>query len=86
MLGVATDRLAGVHEEWIEAALAKGQLARDAKWSEAIAAGRRCFVEEVQRTLGVRAHYRSIAEDDGASVLRETDAPCGIISASECTA
>jgi hypothetical protein len=36
-----------------------------------------------QRNLGARAHYRSIAEDDGASVLRETDEPYGPISASK---
>jgi hypothetical protein len=56
---------------------------REPKWSEAIAVGRRRFVEEVQRNLGTRAHYRSIAEDDGASVLRETDEPYGAISASK---
>jgi hypothetical protein len=83
LLGVTEQRLASVHEEWIEAALADGRLSREPKWSEAIAVGRRCFVEEVQRNLGARSHYRSIAEDDGASVLRETDEPYGPISASK---
>ena len=73
LLGVAEERLAGVHREWIEAALASGQRSREPKWSEAIAVGRRGFVEEVQRQLRVRARYRQIAEEDGGSVLREAD-------------
>lgn len=81
LLGVPEDRLASVHEEWIEATLAGGRLSREAKWSESIAVGRRCFVEEVQRNLGVRAHYRSIAEDEGVWILREADAAYGPISA-----
>jgi putative transposase len=73
LLGVAEERLAGMHQEWIEAALASGQRSREPQWSEAIAVGRRGFVEEVQRQLRVRARYRQIAEEDGGSVLREAD-------------
>ena len=80
LLGVTEDRLAGVHQEWIEAALASGQRARKPQWSEAVAVGRRAFVEEVHRNLGARARYRQIAEEDGVSVLREADEVYGPIS------
>ncbi len=80
LLAVPTDRLAGVHTDWIESALASGHNAREPKWSEAIAVGRRSFVEDVQRSLGVQARYRRIAEEDGASVLRDAVATYGIIS------
>ena len=73
MLGVAEERLAGVHEQWIASALTNGQQSREPQWSEAIAVGRRSFVEAIQRQLGVRACYRQIAEADGLSVLRDAD-------------
>ncbi len=80
LLGVPESRLADVHEEWIEAALANGGRSREPKWSEAIAVGRRSFVEEVQRNLGRRAHYRQIVAENGASVLRDAAQPYGSIS------
>jgi putative transposase len=83
LLAVPEDRLAGMHAEWIETALASGHHARESKWSEAIAVGRRSFVEEVQRSLGAHARYRQIAENDGASVLREAEGTYGRISRSK---
>ena len=62
---IPEDRLAGLHEEWIETALASGHRAREPKWSEAVAVGRPSFAAEVQRNLGAPARYRQIAEDDG---------------------
>ena len=65
LLAIPEDRLAGLHEEWIETALASGHRAREPKWSEAVAVGRPSFVAEVQLNLGAPARYRQIAEDDG---------------------
>ena len=83
LLAVSEDRLAGLHEEWIETTLASGHHAREPKWSEAIAVGRRSFVEEVHQNLGARARRRKIAEEDGASMLRDADGTYGIISRSK---
>jgi hypothetical protein len=77
LLGVAEERLAGVHEQWIEGALASGHQSRQPHWSEAIAVARRTFVEEIQRQLGVWATYRQIADGDGQSILREGDGVYG---------
>jgi putative transposase len=49
LLGLPENRLAGVHEEWIESAPANGNRSREPKWSEAVAVGRRSFVEELKR-------------------------------------
>jgi len=86
LLGVAAERLAGVHEQWIESALASARRVREPQWSEAIAVGRRAFVEEIQRQLGVRARYRQIDGADGQSVLREADGVYGAIMGPKCAA
>jgi putative transposase len=83
LLAVPADRLAGLHAEWIETALASGHQRREPKWSEAIAVGRRSFVEEVQRNLGAQARYRQIVEEDGASVLRDAEGTYGTFSRSK---
>ena len=83
LLGVPENRLAGMLEEWIESALANGNASREPKWSEAVAVGRRSFVEEVKRTLGARARYRRIADEDATAVLRDAEAHYGVISRSK---
>ena len=60
LLGVPEYRLAAVCEQWIEAALARGDRSREPQWSEALAVGRQSFVERVQRDLGRRGQYRRI--------------------------
>jgi hypothetical protein len=56
-VGVAEDQLATAHAGWIESELRRSS-ARVAQWSEAVAVGRRVYVEEVRRELGPRARYR----------------------------
>ena len=71
LLGVADERLAVVQNEWIESRLGRGPLEREKQWSEAVAVGRRSFVEEVQEKLGARVRYRRVEDIDGLSILRE---------------
>jgi putative transposase len=73
LLAVSEDDLASAHEEWVRSKLASHDRSREPDWSTAIAVGRRSFVEEVQRELGARGRYRSIEEDNGTAVLRETE-------------
>ncbi len=75
LLGVADARLAALQNEWIEARLAAGRPEREPQWSEAVAVGRRSFVERVQEELGTRALYRQVEEIDGAAVLRDPTRP-----------
>jgi REP-associated tyrosine transposase len=73
---VTTDgKLAALQNEWIEATLARGRAEREPQWSEAVAVGRRCFVERVQEQLGTRALYRHVQDVNGVSVLRDLAAP-----------
>ncbi len=77
LLGVEENRLAKVYREWVESRLAVGELRRERQWSEAIAVGRRSFVERVQEQLGKSGRYRKIEAIDGDWVLREVPAPYG---------
>jgi putative transposase len=74
LLAVDDARLAEVQNEWIEANRNRGNLQREPQWSEAIAVGRRSFVEQVKEQLGLRARYRRVEQWYGASLLRETAA------------
>ncbi len=60
-----------VHRQWIEEALARGAMRRDARWSEAIAVGGYDFVERIQRELGAKAAHRDVNEAGGVHALRE---------------
>ena len=75
LIGVADERLAVVQNEWIESSLGRGDLEREKQWSEAVAVGRRSFVEEIQEKLGVRARYRCVDDVDGLSILRDGAGP-----------
>jgi putative transposase len=77
LLGTTDDTLAALQNEWIENALANGRTTREAQWSEALAVGRRSFVERVQKELGMQALHRCVEEVNGASVLREPTPPYG---------
>jgi putative transposase len=77
LLGVEEQRLAAVQNEWIDSKLARRNLEREAYWSEALAVGRRVFVERVRQELQARARYRRGEEVDGASVLREAEEAYG---------
>jgi REP-associated tyrosine transposase len=52
LLGTTEGKLAVLQNEWIEAGLAVGGIERGPQWSEAVAVGRRSFVERVQEDLG----------------------------------
>ena len=75
LLGTADEKLAALQNEWIEATLARGRAEREPQWSEAVAVGRRSFVERVQEELGTRALHRDVTDANGRWVLREPVAP-----------
>ncbi len=77
LLGVSDANLAGVQNEWIEAKLRRGPVAREPHWSEAIAVGGRSFVEAVRDDLGDRARYRRLENASGCIVLKEAPAAYG---------
>ncbi len=83
LLGVDESRLARAHREWIESKVRQGNLEREPLWSEAVAVGRRSFVEQVQEELGARARYRQIDDVDGMSVLRDSAGAYGCNSDGE---
>jgi hypothetical protein len=46
-------------------------MARDARWSEAIAVGNLSFVEKLKSELGFKAAHREVIESAGIYALRE---------------
>ncbi len=65
------------HKRWVQAALEENDTSRQAQWTESIAAGSKSFVEEVKRSLGVKARSRSITGDNEQYQLRENVADFG---------
>ena len=77
LLGTGDEKLAALQNEWIEVALANGRTEREPQWSDAVAVGRRSFVERLQQELGPRALNRQVEGVDDASVLRDPAPPYG---------
>ena len=72
-------QLAGMHSEWIEAAIRTKQLDRRVEWTQGIAVGSREFVERVEAGLGVRGWYRYIQQATGDGfTLHEPSASFGV--------
>jgi putative transposase len=59
------------HRQWITAALTR-ELAREPRWSTALAVGNEAFVAHVQDLLGIKARYRDISGEGDTYELRET--------------
>jgi hypothetical protein len=65
------DKFQTIHRQWVEDALKENRLVREAKWSGAIAVGNEGFVEETQRSLGLRAKARSCQSTADGFQLKE---------------
>ncbi len=75
LLGIPSiEALRRSHKTWVEEALAKGEQARESKWTESVAVGSRDFVETIKGRLGVRAKRRRFSGTDVESTLREPQA------------
>jgi putative transposase len=59
------------HRRWVDDALTRESMAREGRWSEAIAVGNLNFVEKVKSELGFRAAHRGVLDGSGTYALRE---------------
>jgi putative transposase len=59
------------HKRWIEESLRQDVMARDDRWTRAVAVGNATFVEAVKRGLEFRARYREIVAGATSHELRE---------------
>jgi putative transposase len=59
------------HKRWVQASLEAKDISRQAQWTESIATGSRSFVEEVKKSLGVKARGKSITGANQQYQLRE---------------
>jgi putative transposase len=65
------DNFRTIHRQWVENALEDNRLAREAQWSEAVVVGSKAFVEETQRSMGLRAKARSCESTTDSYQLKE---------------
>ena len=59
------------HRRWVDDSLLREAMAREGRWSEAIAVGNLNFVEKVQNELGYKAAHKQVIESSGRYELRE---------------
>ena len=63
LIDVATFQLA--HRPWVDDSLAREAMAREGRWSEAIAVGNLNFVEKMKNEVGYKAAHREGIESGG---------------------
>ncbi len=76
-------RFQEAHRQWVAHALTGNALARDDRWSQAIAVGGKSFVDDVQVALGIVAKHREVGGTDGTYTLREPARDYEVISGVE---
>jgi len=59
------------HRDWVDEALKREMVARESRWSEAVAVGSLSFVNTVKSELGFKAAHREVIEQGETYVLRE---------------
>ncbi len=59
------------HRDWVDEALKHEMVARESRWSEAVAVGSLSFVNTVKSELGFKAAHREVIEQGETYVLRE---------------
>jgi putative transposase len=65
------------HRRWIDDALTRERMAREGRWSEALAVGNLNFVENVKSELGFKAAHREVIGGGGTYALREQNEAYG---------
>ncbi|WP_018950056.1 hypothetical protein [Thioalkalivibrio sp. ALMg11] len=68
--------LADTHHAWVADALRNNSVAKDDRWSQALAGRSDSFVRQIQAQLGIRTVDRSVRTDAEATHLAEDPAPC----------
>jgi putative transposase len=53
------------HRRWVDDSLTRERMAREGRWSEALAVGNLNFVEKVKSELGFKAAHREVIEGGG---------------------
>ena len=70
----ASEQLREACRIWVEGSLKEEMSRRDSAWTESLAIGRPTFVNQVKESLGLKARYREVLEQEEAHVLKESAA------------
>ena len=68
----SADLLAASHQEWVNSALNCGKPQKQESWSASVAVGSSEYVQKTREVLGVKGKVRTLVENDGCFLLRET--------------
>jgi putative transposase len=73
LLGISdSDELSLSHRSWVEEALKIEERKREGRWSESLAVGSLCFVEQVKSDLGSRGFGRQILSSSKGHAMKES--------------
>ena len=65
------DRFCETYRNWVDSAIRRGDVERQARWTESIAVGDEGYVEKVKDQMGYKAIGRKVVEKGDSFVLRE---------------
>ena len=60
-----------MHREWVDLELKNDESKRQSFWSESVAVGDECFIQNIQQELSGRISGRSIVSENGTTSLQE---------------
>ena len=60
-----------MHREWVDLELKNDEFKRQSFWSESVAVGDECFIQNIQQELSGRIPGRSIVSENGTTSLQE---------------
>jgi putative transposase len=68
-----------MHQEWVDLELKNDESKRQSFWSESVAVGDECFIQNIQQELSGRIPGRSIVSENGTTSLQEPQSSCSIL-------
>jgi hypothetical protein len=69
-----------MHREWVELELKNDESKRQSFWSESVAVGDECFIQNIQQELSGRIPGRSIVSENGTTSLQEPQSSYSTLS------
>ena len=69
-----------MHQEWVDLELKNDESKRQSFWSESVAVGDECFIQNIQQELSGRIPGRSIVSENGTTSLQEPQSSYSTLS------
>ena len=69
-----------MHQEWVDLELKNDESKRQSFWSDSVAVGDECFIQNIQQELSGRIPGRSIVSENGTTSLQEPQSSYSTLS------